>query len=132
MAHTIPTAATFKARHSRFAAVSDATVNLYIAEAARTVTTAWDENDYGDGIMYLSAHLMVMEGAIAPTGVSLGIGNQIKKTKAGEVEVEFATDAKKTGNGFSRDVYDATIYGQRYLELAARNGGMLAPVVLVV
>lgn len=132
MAHTIPTAVTFKARHPRFASVGNATVDLYIAEASRTVTTAWSEDDYGDGIMYLAAHLMVMEGAIDPTGVSLGIGNQVKKTKAGEVEVEFATDGRKTGNGFTRDVYDATIYGQRYLELASRNGGMLAPVVLVV
>ena len=132
MAHTIPTAATFKARHPRFAAVSDASVNLYVAEAARTVTTVWAEADYADGIMFLAAHLMVMEGALAPTAVALGVGNQIKKTKAGEVEVEFAADAKPDGTSRLWQTYRATIYGQRYLELASRNGGASDAAILVV
>lgn len=133
MSHAIPTAAAFKARHPRFAAVADATVNVYIAEAARTVTTAWSHDDYADGIMYLAAHLMVMEGALAPTAVALGVGNQIKSTKAGEVEVEFAADAKPDGTS-SRlwQNYGATIYGQRYLELASRNGGASDAAILVV
>jgi hypothetical protein len=132
MAHTIPNAATFKARHPRFAALADATVDLLIAEAARTVTTDWAEEDYADGIMYLAAHLIVMEGLLDPTGTALGVGNQIKKTKAGEVEVEFATDAAPSGNGNVRDLYSRTSYGKRYLELAARNGGLCSPAVLVV
>lgn len=133
MAYTIPTAPTFKTRHPRFAAVADGTVTLYITEASRTVTEAWSETDYGDGIMYLAAHLMVMEGAIDPTGVALGVGNQVKKTKAGEVEIEFATDAKPAGNvSLLRSTYGLTIYGQRYLELAGRNGGVSDAAILVV
>lgn len=132
MSYTIPDATAFKTRHPRFAAVSDGTVTLYIGEASRTVTERWSEDDYADGIMYLAAHLMVCEGAIAPTGVALGVGNQIKKTKAGEVEVEFATDDKGFGNGLVMRSYSSTIYGQRYLELSSRNVGVAGPAVMVV
>lgn len=132
MAHTIPNAAAFKARHPRFSALADATVNLLIAEAARTVTTDWSEDDYADGIMYLAAHLMVMEGLLNPTGAALGVGNQVKKTKAGDVEVEFATNSGAISATNVRDLYSRTSYGQRYLELAARNVGVGSPAVLVV
>lgn len=131
--YSVPTAATFKARHPRFAAVSDGTVDLYLAEASRTVGTSWADTDGPDGIMYLAAHLMIMEGALSPTGVSIGVGNQIKKVKAGEVETEFSTDAKPDGiSGKLWATYGRTIYGQRYLDLAARNGGPSDAAVYVV
>lgn len=130
----IPSAATFKARHPRFAAVADGTVDLYLAEAGNEVReTCWDAADYPVGIMYLAAHLMVMEGALAPTKTSMGVGNQIKKVKAGDVETEFSTDAKPTGiSGKLWATYGGTIYGQRYLALAARNGGVSDAAVFVV
>lgn len=125
MAYTVPTAATFKARHPRFAAVADATVDGYLSDAAGTVGASWDDADGPAGIMYLAAHLMVLEGATAPTKAAPGMGNQVKKVKAGQVETEFATDGPSTG-------YDATIYGQRYLDLARRNGGTGSAAVVVV
>ncbi len=133
MAYTVPDAATFKARHPRFVAVADGTVTAYLAEASRTVGTLWTDADGPDGIMHLAAHIMVMEGALSPTGTSLGIGNQIKKVKAGEVETEFSTDAKPAGiSGKLWATYGGTFYGQRYLDLAARNGGQSEAVVYVV
>ena len=130
----LPTAATFKSRHPRFAAVGDATVDLYIAEAGNDVdANTWDAADYTVGVMLLAAHLMVMEGAIAPTKTALGVGNQIKKVKAGDVETEFSTDAKPAGiSGKLWATYGQTIYGQRYLMLAARNGGQSDAAVFVV
>lgn len=130
MTHTIPTAATFKARHPRFAAVADATADIYMAEAARTVTTMWAEADYGDGIMYLAAHLMLEEGALAPTGAAPGVSGQTKRVKAGEVEKEYAIRDLPADTGLG--LYGSTIYGRRYLEVAARNGGNSAAAVLVV
>ncbi len=133
MAYTVPTAATFKARHPRFASVTDGTVDLYLAEAGNQVGTEWADTDGPAGIMYLAAHMMIMEGALAPTKVSLGVGNQIKKVKAGEVETEFATDAKPDGiSGKLWATYGRTIYGQRYLDLASRHGGQSDAAVYVV
>lgn len=133
MTYAVPSAATFKARHPRFAAVSDGTVDLYLAEASRTVGEAWSDDDGPDGIMYLAAHLMVLEGAIAPTGIAMGVGNQVKKVKAGDVETEFSTDAAPSGiSGKLWANYGRTIYGQRYLELAARNTGAASASVVVV
>lgn len=133
MSYTVPSAATFKARHPRFAAVSDGTVDLYLAEAANEVGTAWADGDGPAGIMYLAAHMMVMEGALAPTGIAIGVGNQIKKVKAGDVETEFATDARSDGIGGQLwATYGQTEYGRRYLALAARNGGQSDAAVLVV
>lgn len=128
---SIPSAATFKARHPRFAAVADGSVDLYLAEAGNDVDAEiWDADDYPVGIMLLAAHLMVMEGALAPTGQAPGVGNQLKKIKAGEVEAEFSIAAMSSGNGGK--FFDATIYGQRYRELAARNGGAYGATVLII
>lgn len=127
----LPTAAELKVRHPRFAAVDDTTVDVYIAEAGRTVLdTVWAASDYADGVMYLAAHLMEMEGAIAPTGNPVGMSGQVKKKKAGEVEIEYHAPANHSQ--LSDDLYRTTIYGRRYLELAARNGGVGAPAILVV
>lgn len=128
----LPTAATFKARHPRFAAVGDATVDLYIAEAGRTVDeTVWAATDYADGVMYLAAHLMEVEGAAKPTGKTLGTAGAIKKAKAGDVEVEYQP-MMQSGDGRSDVLYGSTIYGRRYLELASRNNGVGGAVILVV
>lgn len=133
MTYAVPSAATFKTRHPRFAAVSDGTVDLYLADASRTVGATWADADGPHGIMYLAAHLMVMEGALAPTKTALGVGNQISRVKAGEVETEFSTDAKPDGiSGKLWATYGRTFYGQRYLDLAARNGGPSDAAVYVV
>lgn len=125
MAYTVPTATEFKSRHARFASIADGTVTAYITEAANMVGTAWADADGPVGIMYLAAHMMIMEGAAAPTKTAPGVGVQIKKVKAGEVETEFAVDQSR---GFG-----ATVYGERYLELANRNGaGLRSAAVLVV
>lgn len=133
MSYAVPSAATFKARHSRFASVSDGTVDLYLADAGNHIGTAWADGDGPRGIMFLAAHMMIMEGALAPTSTALGVGNQIKKTKAGEVEVEFSTDAKPDGiSGKLWATYGMTSYGRSYLDLAMRNGGQSDAAVLVV
>lgn len=133
MTYTVPSTSTFKARHPRFVAVADGTVALYLAEAGDQIGTAWADADGPAGIMYLAAHMMMMEGALAPTQTSLGVGNQIKKVKAGEVETEFSTDAKPDGiSGKLWAIYGRTFYGQRYLDLAVRNGGQSDAAVLVV
>lgn len=133
MTVTVPSSATFKARHPRFASVGDDTVTLYLNEASRSVSSCWNADDATSAIMYLAAHMMVMEGALNPTGNAPGIGNQITAVKAGEVETEFSTDTIPAGvSGQLWATYGSTIYGRRYLDLAARNGGQSQAAVLVV
>ena len=129
----VPTAATFKARHARFATVADATVDLYLAEAGRSVDdSVWAATDYDDGVMYLAAHLMWTEGALDPTGPAQGTAGTVKRQKAGEVEIEY--HPAPGGDPMNRldGLYQSTIWGRRYLELAGRNGGVGGPAVLVV
>ena len=135
MAYVIPTAIQFKARHSKFTAVDDVLVTSMLAEAARTVTIAWAEDDYADGIMYLAAHLMVEEGLIAVAGGSTSAPNvtgPVKKMKADEVSVEFDTPGARLKSQLA-GIYGSTIYGRRFIELAMRNGyGATGGAVLVV
>lgn len=133
MSVTVPSAATFKARHPRFASVSDDTVTLYLTEASRYVNDCWNSDDATSAMMFLAAHEMVMEGALNPTGNAPGIGNQITLVKAGEVQTEFDTKGADDGIGGQLwATYRSTIYGRKYLELAARNGGQSEAAVLVV
>lgn len=129
---TLPTATEFKARHIRFDAVADATVSAYLAEAGRSVDVdVWVENDYADGVMYLAAHLLEIEGAVAPTGKTLGTAGAVVKQKAGSVEITREA-VKTTGASRYDDLYGSTSYGKRYLELAGRNTLIDFPAILVV
>lgn len=130
---TVPTPAMFKARHPRFVSVDNDTVTLYLAEASRFVNDCWNPDDAQSAMMFLAAHEMVMEGALNPTGNAPGIGNQISLVKAGEVQTEFDTKGSDSADrGQLWETYKATIYGRKYLELAARNGGQSQAAVLVV
>ncbi len=128
----LPTAATFKARHARFAAVADATVDAYIADAGLTVVEeCWIATDYPAGVMYLAAHLMEVEGARNPTGKSIGTAGAVKKQKAGEVEIEYAVAPIGASDDIEAD-YRTTSFGRQFIILANRNSGLAVPGALVV
>lgn len=114
MSHTVPTAAAFKARHVAFATVADGTVDAFLAEASRSVSTEWIEADYADAIMYLAAHLMQEEGAAGGQS-SVAAAGPIKRVKADTVEIEYA-------GLFGLDhALGSTVYGRRFLALRDRN-----------
>jgi hypothetical protein len=121
MSYDLPTAAEFKARHTGFAAVLDATVTAFLTEASASVSTCWAEADYQPAIMYLAAHLIAEETSAGGTSAASKAG-PIKRVKADTVEIEY----------MSGNVSDAslglTIYGRRFLALRHRN----APRALVV
>lgn len=115
MAYIVPTAADLKARYPAFAAVPDATVNVWIEDAQRIVTTAWIEADFRPGIMSLAAHSMAEQG-IAIGGQSLAGVTAFKSSQFSVTMSDQAASA--TG-------YAATIYGREFRTLLARNiGGM--------
>lgn len=110
MAYTIPTAADFKARFTRFAAVADATIDIYITEAANKVDDSWLEQDYATAILYLAAHLYVQE-----SGTGADRPGVITSESFGPMSVSYAVGSQSNGG------YQATEYGRRFAELAALN-----------
>lgn len=115
MAYIVPTAADLKARYPAFAAAADATVNVWIEDAQRIVTTSWAEADYRPGIMSLAAHNMAEQG-ILTGGQSLA---GVTSFRSSQFSVSLSDEAA------SATGYAATIYGREYRTLLARNvGGM--------
>lgn len=61
MAYDVPTAADLIARYPAFATVAEATINVWITDAAATgVDTSWPEADYAPAILALAAHNMAL------------------------------------------------------------------------
>lgn len=122
MAYTAPTAAQLKAKYPAFAAVADATVDLYLVDAGRAVDTTWTEGDYQTAIMLYAAHLMVLAG--------IGVGAEAeanangltgyKRIKSGQLDLERAGKAD-SGAANVPDEYASTTYGQQYYYLLVKN-----------
>lgn len=106
MPYTAPTAATLKARYPAFAAVADATVDYWLAEAAEDCAS-WPESLRARGEMALAAHKMAELGIVAgavPAGVT--------SFKSGTFSASVADGvASRTG-------YNATVYGREFSQLA--------------
>jgi hypothetical protein len=111
------TATQLKARFpGAFDSLADAVVDACIAEAAATILEATWGSDYDTGLLYLTAHLL--ERTVPKAGSPLGpaaVSGQLKRWKAGDLEVEFAQYATG-GSGLESD-YRSTAYGCRDPEL---------------
>lgn len=118
MAHDLPTAEQFKARHPKFASVADDTVSAMLLEASRSVRQCWPAADYADGVMYLAAHMIAEENSGGGVSAASKSG-AIKRVKADTVEIEYSD--RKASAGALDAAYGSTIYGQRYLKLLRRN-----------
>lgn len=123
MPYDVPTAAQLKDRFARFVLVADARVSTAIVEAAGEVPVTWKVTDYQPGILYLAAHLLVIGGALASSGVTLTADEKIaaaSEIAVGDVRVKFGAGAGSLAVG-ARAGYQSTVYGQRFEELRARN-----------
>ena len=128
MPWTPPTVDTFKIRFPRFVNVDDELVEMLLEEAGNQVGETWVERDRTPAILYLTAHLLVMEGygVLTPggNGSSPNTAGQLKRRKVGDVEVEYqnANEALGTGNGgMDRSGYNLTPYGRQFLLIMRRN-----------
>jgi hypothetical protein len=115
MAHTVPTAADLKARYPGFAAVPDATVNYWITDSQRIVTSAWIEADYPIALMLLAAHELAMAGLEA--GEAAGLPQGVTRFSSGSMDVAFAEGLA------SATSYGSTRYGREFQTLLRRNRG---------
>jgi hypothetical protein len=121
MAYTLPTPAYIKTKFPTFAAVEDATVQLYIDEAARTVDTTWLESDYTDAISYLAAHLMVQAGIGAGADAEAnanGLGG-FSMIKSAQLTLQRAATSRNDSGVPSP--WGSTWYGQQFYWLMRRS-----------
>jgi hypothetical protein len=130
MPYDVPTASQLKEKFPRFGAVEDARVTTSIVEAAGEVPTTWRESDYQPGILYLAAHLLMVDDVTISTvgggTTTLSAADRLAQAKSitiGPLKASFETerDEGKTSKSGSSSGYGSTVYGQRFLELKARN-----------
>ena len=102
----------FKARFAEFAATADATVQIFIDEAALVMDTNRWGNWYNLGVGYYVAHHLVVQAkqAAGDTGVML----PVRSMRSGNASLAY--DAIKEGS-FSDNFFQGTNYGQQYLKL---------------
>ena len=100
------TAAQFKARIHEFAASSDASVDAFLAEAARRINAAAWSAKADDGLIQLTAHLM----KVAALGSGAAVGAVVSE-KVGAVSRSYAAPTDVDTD------YATTAYGRAYLSL---------------
>lgn len=121
MAYTEPSADDLQVRFPRFADVADATIEVHLTEARRSVDASWCEDDRALGEMLLAAHTMTLEGLGSGTEAELaaeGMGD-IRSLRSGSLQFTKSEAAMGSAAG----EIGSTTYGRRYLELLRSNRG---------
>lgn len=123
MAFTTATATDLKTRLPRFADVADATVDVYLDRARRSVDDSWAEGDQVEGQVLLAAHLMTLEGLGTGTEAELnaeGLGD-IRTLKSGSLSFTRQGDGNDGQSAAGK--IGSTSYGRQWLELLRSNRG---------
>lgn len=146
---TLPDAELFHTRFPQFAAVDATHITFLIDEMSDHVggleaPERWRDQDYQPAIMYLVAHVLVMEGEPArsiaagagaggsPTGAGAIPSGPIQKVEVGDVKTWFDTKQSGTGSldggsfagmGEDRLNFSMTHYGRMYMRLREKNFG---------
>lgn len=118
MAYTVPTLSDFRDRFPALAAVPDARVEYWLARHA-PVTEAWDEADYADAILELTAHNLVINDEVPGSGEG-GAMAGVTRFRSASMDVSFSERAANAGLDGG---YDATKYGLRFKVYLRRNVG---------
>lgn len=126
MAHTPPEVTAFRLRYPAFVAVPDQTVQYWLTDAERIVTTGWIEADYDVAIMAHAAHEMALAGLEGGSGGGGGTMEGVTSFRSASMSVTFsdAHAARLSAGG-----WEATRYGREFLIYLRRNRG--GPVVAV-
>lgn len=113
-------------KYPAFASVDAQTVQFWLTDAERYVTSAWSEGDYAAGLMALAAHNMDLAGLGADNSVFGNLPAGVSRIRSGSFDAAFTEQA---ANARLNGGYAATIYGQEYAALLARNRGgpLVAP-----
>jgi hypothetical protein len=129
-----PNVAALKMRYPAFAAVDDATVAYWLADAKRFVDVSWNDGDYAPGLIAAAAHNMSKTGVAGISGSQLGgfAAAGVTRFKSGTFDAQFSDVAIKVAVAGG---WASTPYGQDYLDLLRRNVsgfGVTSPGTVVV
>lgn len=121
-----PSPAHLAMKYPSFADVPQSTVQFWLTDAERFVTTAWSEGDYAAGLMALAAHRMALAGYGTDGAALASLPAGVSRFKSGSLDVSL-TDA--AANAMMGGTDDSTRYGVEYLALLRRNRGgpLVAP-----
>jgi hypothetical protein len=119
MAYEIPTAADLKTKYPAFAAVADATIDVYLADAAAVgADSTWAEADYAPAVLAFAAHQMALLG-MGDQGEAAGYAAAgVSRVRSGQFEAWL--DPAVVGR-VSKGGLDATPYGRAYKLLLRKN-----------
>lgn len=125
MAYTVPDPAALKAYYPAFAAVLDATIQLYLDKSSGSsgsggdVDQSWIEGDYSTAIMAAAAHRMVRNGVVIAGGDVAGMSAAgLTDFQSGSFRVRFSDEAVKATVGGG---WGSTRFGQEYAELLRKS-----------
>lgn len=116
-----PTASDLKTRFPEFDSVADATVNLFISDAALSINTSVFGNKSDLANIYLAAHLLSLSDVSGGGG---GAAGQITEEKVGDLTRKYGSGSVSVNN----DGINSTKYGQAYLRL--RKESVLKPILV--
>lgn len=106
------------ARYPAFDGVATSTIQYWLTDAERYVTTDWSEGDYAAGLMALAAHNMSVAGLGTDAAALSALPAGVTRIKSGSFEASM-TDA--AANGRLTGGAGSTRYGQEYMGLLRRN-----------
>ena len=92
-----------------YAAKDDATLDIFADEAALELSKKKWGKRYPRGLAYITAHLIKF--AEISTAKNSGNSGQLKRTRVGKLEREYAVSS---GSG-ANDSYNMTTYGKEYI-----------------
>lgn len=126
MPYTPPKPKDLKARFPELESIPDARIAFAIEEAQAWVDSSWREADYAPALRFLTAHVLVSEGAL--DGGDSAVNGRLTSDSLGDASRSWASRASESGiKGLDADLA-STSYGQRFLALRRANH----PAVLVV
>lgn len=117
----------FKTRFPQFASVSDVLIRMILDEVSPGIGATWMERDRIPAQLYLTAHILSMEGEPARSAGGGGggtTGGAVQSLKVGDVAVTFGSFTATGSSGVGSEWlswFNQTSYGQRYLYYMRRN-----------
>jgi len=117
LAHVPPTVEDFRTRYPSFTGASDATVQYWMTDAERYVTTAWAEEDYAPAIMAYAAHQLALSGLDGAGGGAQRAGG-MTSFRSGSLSVSFSD---KAAAAWASGSWDASRYGAEFRAMLRRN-----------
>ena len=118
MSFTAPTHTNLVERYPDFSSVSQATLDVYLADAVVQVgaSAGWGSQlAYTRAVLLYAAHTLTLDGYGSET---VAAGDDISLVTDGAVTVRYANPQK------NRSALAATLYGRRYLQVARDVAGV--------